>query len=721
MADVTAQDETAKTTELTAEEKANLPQDSQNSGALTASVAAKAMQTETTKVALSGEAAFNASITVYSGNRIPHYDRGPAKAYIAKGTDKAPSYLFALVCEDHLSPRTTKALNYAAIINPSLVRLVASGAMYWPPSGKEKYCFIYENTLGKPLMENDTHGGLGMKAETVMNAIIKPMIGVLADMRDKDLVHGNIRPSNMFDGGSRNVERVVLGECLSLPIGYQQPVLFETIDRSMASTTGKGTGGLHDDIYAFGVSMALLLRHFDPMEGLTDEQIIEKKMEEGTYNALLNRDRFSGSILELLRGLLQDDNNQRWTIDEVIQWQDGRRLSPKQAERRSKANRPLNFNDGKYIRPELLAGALSRNITEAKQLIESGEVEQWLTRALEDKAALARYKAGLLLAEEGGRVGGYVERLVTRTAIALHPEGPIRYKTISVMPDGIGAALTESFVMRRDIQTYYEFFLAYFITQWIDAQSGTVSDISGLISKFDAARAYLRQKVFGGGIEKVLYSLNPEVHCLSENFEKHHVRSPEDMMFAFEQISKLPNRPYMFFDRHSIAFLSVKDRKNVDPYLNDLNAPETYRRILAEMKILATVQKRSQMEKFPGIASWMADNMEPIYERFHDRELRADLKKKVDHLKGTGDLAKILVMFDTPETYQEDNVNFRRAMRNFYDLEREVADIEREMKDESLYGREAGHIVAAVVAGVLAAIIILASAFMAFNGGGTGF
>ena len=231
MSDVTAQDESKKTAENTAADKANLPADSSNNAP---APVAPAKPPENAKVPLSGEAIFNESITVYSGNRIPHYDRGPVKAYIAKGTDKAPSYLFALVCEDHLSPRTTKASNYAAIINPSLVRLVASGAIFWPPLGKEKYCFIYENTLGKPLMTEDTRGGLGMKSEIVMNAVIKPMIGVLADMRDKDLIHGNIRPSNVFDGGQKNVERAVLGECLSLPIGYHQPALYEPIDRAMS-------------------------------------------------------------------------------------------------------------------------------------------------------------------------------------------------------------------------------------------------------------------------------------------------------------------------------------------------------------------------------------------------------------------------------------------------------------------------------------------------------
>ena len=716
MADATAQDEPQKTAESSADTQTNPP-----AGSSGQAPALKPIEMESAKVALSGETVFNESIVVYSGNRIPHYDRGPVKAYLAKGSDKAPSYLFALICEDHLSPRTLKASNYAAILNPSLVRLVASGAIFWPPAGREKYCFIYENTLGKPLMVEDTRGGLGMKTELVMNAIIKPMVGVLADMRDKDIIHGNIRPANLFDGGSRNVERVVLGECLSLPISYQQPILYEPIDRAIVSPIGKGTGTPQDDMYSFGVTLAILMRHMDPMEGLSDDEIINKKMEEGTYFALLSRDRFSGAILELLRGLLQDDEGQRWNIDEVLQWMDGRRLSPKQASRRSKANRPLSFNNEKYIRPELLARDLGKNINEAKQLIENGEMQQWLTRALEDKQATARYEAGLTLAEEGGRGGGYAERLVTRTAIALHPEGPIRYKSISVMPDGIGPALTEAFIMRRDLQTYIDFFMAYFITQWIDAQAGAVPDVSTLISKFDGARAYLRQKGLGGGMEKCLYALNDEIHCLSEKLAKYHVRSPEDMLRAFEKMAKLPNRPGMFFDRHSVAFLSVKDRKNIDPYIHDMNAPEPYRRTLAEMKVLATIQKRSQMEKFPGIAEWMVDNLETVYERFHDRELREELKKKAERIKESGDLAKLVVIFDSPAVYQEDNLNFRRAMRTFYDLEQETLDLEREMKDEGEYGRDSGRQIAAVVAGVLALIIVLASAFMAFGGGGKTF
>lgn len=718
MSDVTVQDEPAKKMESAP----SAPTESAPAtiaGAGSPPAAAPAPPPPATaKQILSGDCVFNDSITVYAGNRLSQYDKGAVKAYVARGTDKAPSNLFAMICEDQLTPRWLKASNYASIINPTLVKLIASGPIEWTPAGKQKYCFVYENTLGNPLMRDDTHGGGGMKPEIVLNGIIRPMIGVLQDMRDKDIVHGNIRPSNMFDGGSRNYERCILGECLAMPASYHQPAMYETIDRALSNAAGRGTGTQQDDLYSFGVSLAVLMRHYDPVDGLSDEEVINRKMEEGSYITLLGKDRFSGAILELLRGLLYDDENQRWTLDEVLVWLDGRRLSPKQAARRSKANRPLLFNGEKYIRPELLARDLNKNVAEARQVVESGDMEQWLARALEDKVATARYETALHMSEENGKGPGYAEVLVTRVAIALHPEGPIRFKNISTTPDGVGAALAEAFIMKRDLQTWIDFFMNYFITQWVDSQSKTVPDASNLVTKFDGARAYLRQKGTGGGLEKCIYSLNPEVHCLSEKLSKFHVRTPEEMMYAFEKISKMPNRPAMFFDRHIIAFLSIKDRKNIDPYMHDLNAPEVYRRILAEIKTLATIQKRSQMDKFPGMAEWVAEQLEPVYERFHDRELRIETKKKVERLKETGDLAKILFLFDNPAIYQEDNVNFRRAMRKHHDLEQEIIDIEKDLRDESQIGRDTGRQVATVVAGILAGIIVLVALFTNFGGKG---
>ena len=669
------------------------------------------------KQALSGDVVFNENITIYAGTRMPQFDKGPVKAYSGRGTDRAPANLFVMVCEDHLTPRTLKAPNYAAAINASLVPLVASGPVMWPQAGREKYCLIFENKFSNQVMKDDSRGGLGLKPDTVMNGVIRPIVNVLADLRDKDMIHGNIRPANLFDGGNKSMERLALGECLSLPVGYNQPVLYETIDRALVSPAGRGTGTSQDDLYSLGVTIAVLMRHFDPMEGLSDDEIIERKMEEGSYTALLARDRFSGAMLELLRGLLQDDKDQRWTLDEVLQWMDGRRLSPKQAARRPKANRPLIFNGHKYIRPELLARDLHKNVNEARQLIEAGEMDQWLVRALENKVTQARYEKALELAEEGGKGGsGYADRLITRVAIALHPEGPLRFKNINILPDGVGTSLYEAFIMKRDLQTYIDFFMNYFITQWVDTQSNSVPDVSSLINRFDGARAFLRQKGLGTGLERCIYALNPEAPCLSEKLHKYYVRTPEEMMRAFEKMATQPGRPAMFFDRHSVAFMSVKDRKNIDPYMHDLNSPDQYRRVLAEVKILATIQKRSQMERFPGIAKWMLDNLEPVYERFHDRELRIEIKKKADRLQEAGDLPKIVLLFDDPAVYQEDNANFRKAMRKYHELESESLDTERQLGDEAKFGLDTGHQVAAVMGGLIALLAVLFAGFSTFGG-----
>jgi hypothetical protein len=662
-----------------------------------------------------GDCVFNDNVTIFSGNRLPEYDKGPVKAYAARGTDKAPPKLIAYICEDHLSPRPSKAANYAAIMTPNLVRLVASGPVFWTPAGKEKYCFIYENTLGSPLMREDTRGGAGLRAEIVLNAIIRPMVSVLQDMRDKDLIHGNIRPANIFSGSNKNLDRVVLGECLALPPFYNQPVLYEPVDRAMASPIGRGAGSQQEDLYAFGVTLALLMRHNDPLQGKSDEEIIYHKMEEGTYASLLGEDRITGAMLELMRGLLYDDENQRWSLDEVLAWLDGRRLSPKQASRRFRAARPLHFNNEKYLRPELLAQDLSKNISEAKLLIDGGEMEQWISRAIDDKAMTARYENAVGKYDEEDKGVGHAERLTARVGIALHPEGPIRFKSINAYPDAIGTALQEAYVTKKDVQVFVDFFNAYFIPQWIDVQPRPVPDIGSLTGKFDGSRAHLRQKGMGGGIEKCIYSLNPEAQCLSEKLGKYYVRDPEAMMAAFEKISHSPGRPSMFFDRHIVAFLSVKDRKNIDPYIHDLNAAEPHRRILAEMKALATIQKRSQMGRFPGIAKWIVGNLGPVYERFHDRTLRAELKKKAEMLQDGGDLAKIAVLFDNPNTYQEDYQGFRKAMRRYFELEDESLQTERGLQNEKSFGQDTGRQIAAIVSGLLAAIVILLVVFGTFQ------
>jgi hypothetical protein len=147
----------------------------------------------------------------------------------------------------------------------------------------------------------------------------------------------------------------MVGEMLASPPGYFQPVLYETIERGVASPLGRGQGSFEDEMYSFGVLLAVLVRQHDPMEGLSDEEIILHKIDHGSFASLISKDRLPATILELLRGLLNDDAPQRWTIDDVLVWMDGRRVNPKQGLLvTNKASRPIDFLSQKFLRPPLL-------------------------------------------------------------------------------------------------------------------------------------------------------------------------------------------------------------------------------------------------------------------------------------------------------------------------------------------------------------------------------
>lgn len=664
-------------------------------------------------------ASYRDQFYIHPAKRIKQFDQGPVKAYAASGlTDVSNATHYALVCEPNLTPRTRAAAAFSRFINASLTKLVACGPVYWPPARAERYVLIYELFAGQPLMPEGQFKGLDLKPELVQDALIRPLVNALLDMRDADVVHGNIRPSNIFvTGVGAGFDRVMLGECLATPPSYCQPAFLETIERAMADPIGRGLPTLDSDIYSLGATLAVLLRSRDPMEGMSTEEMIRYKVDQGSYIALTGKDRFTGAILELLRGCLQDDRSQRWTLEDIINWMEGQRLSPKPPSKKIKAARPIHFQDERYFRPALLAMDLNKNQSEAAQVIENGHLAQWVERSLEDSSIMTRLEAAMETVAEQGRGPGYWDRLISRVSIALDPEAPIRYKGMILAPEGISYALTDAMIRRADLQPFLDLINQQVVMFWLTAQVETQVDVGSLVSRYDTCRAILKQQNIAYGIERCLYYLNPECPCLSDKIKGFYVQTPEDLMIALEKVAAQPGRPELMLDRHSIAFISVKDRKDVDPFLMELNAPELYKRILGNIKTLATIQQRSRLEKFPGICRWSAQILDPVYERIHDRELRKSMKDKIVQLAESGDIGKIAGIIDNPATTQKDTENYNQARNDYYQLRVENAKLEDKLADPAQFRQGIGREVAALVSCIISGVTILFFVFIFFTKG----
>jgi hypothetical protein len=119
---------------------------------------------------------------------------------------------------------------------------------------------------------------------------------------------------------------------------------------------------------------------------MEDEQILQTKIERGSYPALVGQVRLPLAITEVVRGLLVDDSRQRWTVNDLDLWLSGRRLSPKQPQVARRAARPLEFQGQDLWFARTAARALGRNPAVSTPIIENGELDKWLRRSLGDDA-----------------------------------------------------------------------------------------------------------------------------------------------------------------------------------------------------------------------------------------------------------------------------------------------------------------------------------------------
>jgi hypothetical protein len=655
--------------------------------------------------------AADGDIEIFPDIPFLHLNKSEVKAYKAIGKNKIYENLVCYVCDKSLTPKHLSETKFLKLNNPNLIRLVASETVTWGNEG-EKFCFFYEGPIGHPLVSpNDNSPALGWKPDEAMIQIVNPILSILSEMRDLDFVHGEIWPGNIHFEEEKSGKHMLLGDCLSLPQSYNLPFLYEPVERALADPVGKGVGTLADDLYSFGVSLAVILRTSDPLEGATKEEIIEHKIEKGTYATLIGKDRFNGAMLELLRGLLYDDAVQRWTLDDIMEWKDGRRLSPKQSTKRVKATRPIDFNKKKYTRPELLAQDLREKPSEATRIVEDGDLEIWIDRAIEDKTIKHRNEQMMKYLNSVDRGFSYNDQLASILAFSLYPDCPIRYKNISFHLSGFGKYFTNSYCKKEDIQPFADVLKNGLLIQ-ISQNIKLNPALSSLKGKFDAGRNYLSQSLLGSGIERVLYSFNPESHCLSPNLENFYVRTPEEMMVAFETLCK-GNPNAILFDRHTVAFLSLKDKKNIDAYLPDLRSKEIHLRVLGQLRVLATIQKRSNLPSFPNIANWVSSSLNQVYEKFHDAQKKERFKKKVNQIKKNGDLTKIATLFDDPKLYQSDIGNFYQAMDYYRQLDKEKEILEEKLSKKRI-GENRGHQMSSLISMLLSLLIVLMISYFKF-------
>lgn len=645
------------------------------------------------------------SIEIFPDKPRPEFASPETQAFEAKD-QRATGKQFALLCRNSRVPRVTCISSYKNFQSPHVVKLLKAGIIDWKPEDRQKLALVFQEPGGRKIIEDPQAQPHAFHDDRIIPGFIQPILSVLNEFRNIDMAHGALSLDNMYLTGQYGAESVVVGECLSTAAFFSLNPAYVTIERGMAQVTGGGPGGAPDDLYALGICVAMLLRGVNLTVNRTRLQIVQEKMEVGSFQFATGGERLPAGISDFLRGVLNDDESQRWTLDDAMRWAEGRRITAKQQYIAVRAARPFLFRDDKYWDLRSLSLSFSLHVREAAATIEKGQFLQWVQRNFDDNDVVKRLDFVLDKEQGAGE-----DRLVSSVCMALDPLAPLRYKGLAVMPTGFGVALAEAISRQDDIQSYGEIIAGQMFSVWINQRFDDLQDASSLVSTFEKCRNFLLQKMPVYGIERVLYTIDKESVCMSPLLRNYVVLGPGNLLMALEEISRKGNRPQNILDRHMMAFISVREPKMIDPHLGHIISRDRSLQLVGIARTLSAIQRRFNTGPVPGVGEWLVSQISPAVERYRDRDLRAELMKRMQKIDA-GNIAEILELIDNPALVQDDMQRFVLARREYAGLVRERLGLEQKLKRRGSYGRGTGSQVAMLVSLTLSSLCIAGYLFL---------
>lgn len=655
---------------------------------------------------------------LFPGSAIPAFDGPGGRAFVCRSRRERKSELYATVVNHTLPVRIDNLPSIRAMEHPAILRVTDWGVVDWTPERRKRFTVVFERPQGRRLFDTMSDNRDPLSEDHIVRGLLPSLASALKEFQRSGITCGALRPTNLFYKDSTSAG-VMIGDCVTTPAGLAQPIIFETIERSMAQASGRGTGTIADDLYALGVTLLVLYLGRNPLRDMTDAQIVEAKIERGTYPALTAGLRLPPNLIEPLRGLTADDPKQRWTLGDMDLWLKGRRLSPKQPQVPKRSMRPLEFGEKESWHSRAVASELCRSPVAANALIERGDLDKWLRRSLGDEERANSVQQAVRTASAGSRAGSIEDRTVARVAIALDPPAPIRYKGRAIMPDGFGPALADAMADGGGgPQPVAEMILAQLPMFWVNCQGDFRAEYVPMLELFEAMRSVMEQTGPGFGVERMLYDLNPTLPCQSPLIKDHYALSNTDVLAALETIAPGQNRSRDPVDRHIAAFIAMRNKKLNERLLTPLaGVGDQGRRIVSILNILADTQRHYGPNRLPHLCGWLLMLMEPAFKRYRNRQTQEKVRQDAQKAAADGSIEKLLRLVDNPDTLKKDERGFQNARREYEALTGRIEKLRAGIQNKGGIAASTGRQIAAVVSSILATVTLVVIIVLTAQGG----
>jgi hypothetical protein len=644
---------------------------------------------------------------------LPALDSPSSKAYETEDRRDPGRRLFALICTPGMPARAATMESLKGFNCRGLLPLVDHGPIYWPPLGRMCMAVIFERPMGGRLSDLLASGTYAISEYEIAKRVANPMLAALHGLTGRGIAHRQIRPSNMFfmDEGR---EDLVLGECVTSPPGFDQPVAFEPIERGLAGPGGRGEGEVRDDVYSFGASLVAIMLGTSFMPKASDNDILNAKIEQGSFAALIGGARIVVTMIEPLRSMLTDDVAERWSLEQLDRWQDGQKLPPIQRRPLAKTDVTFMFAGRGHITARTVARSMTQNTAEAAKMLRTQDIENWVRRALGDADMADRIKQVLDMAKANpNSPANSDEMIVAKVAMCLDPKGPIRYRGFAYMPDGFGAALAVEMMRGGDIQAAADTILREFPGAWYNHPANFGPDTPFALKSYGEVRGYLQNSDPGFGIERCLYELNLTLPCQSPLIAEEYVARIEDLLPALDRAASRTDPKTRPVDRHIAAFVAAHFDQDVQPHLKAMASPRMETSLIGMLSLLAVVQWRQKLDGLLGLAGWIGGLLGPAINTYHSRTTRRDIARDLPRLVRQGSLPELFDLIDNADKRRLDLEGYTAAKAEFESAGTEILKIEGTESQGARGALVKGQQTAAGISMIVGFLIVMTYVFMA--------
>ncbi|WP_262691057.1 protein kinase family protein [Kordiimonas aestuarii] len=642
-----------------------------------------------------GQSAFGERYVVDFSAPLTEFTTFGGDAFKASDKERPGKEIYALIHHPTIPMRndiyrSLKARPVSNVVNP-----VDRGLMTVDQGGRrQRLVTIFERPSGGALFGPDGRVNPRVNTNRLRQSVVLSALKAVAALHKRGFTHRSILPTNMYFV-SNDSEEVCLGECYSAPPGYKQPFALETLEVALAHETARGNGDASCDFYQLGAALQSLYFGEQLWRGRDRDSMLMARINQGSFWALGGGRDIPGALGTLVRGLMADELEERWSAEDVLDWFEGVGKPKRTSMRAWSMNRPTNFKGVAYVDRRLLADAFARDPREAANFLKSLDFPAWVQLSFRDEILTERLEQVLKVSTDSGLGGTRPDdyKMVTRVCMFMHPTGPIHYKGYSLILDGLPSMVTDAFA--RDDRDLLGIILEILDERFLNALGEICSERNPkFLGQVREVRPFIPlagSKQLGRGMERVLYGLNPILPCISQRFSNVWIGSIKQMMRALDRLSATGGAKNILLDRHVAAFCAAHGT-DLEREFNKLaaaqNDPARFNSLSAEF--FGMLQRRFKLESLPHLTEKLVEGLTPAVKGLRNKKRRERVQQLLEKVKKGGDISKLTSEVNMVRIQAEDAREFAQARSAIMKLEKEKTRFSRKVLPTDTDARNRG-------------------------------